>query len=73
MIRQNADNYLQRFRRLFQPYCVDMYVKLETELLIFISYIHLRDTIRTRGNAAICKNMGKMEWRMFVITVGKIY
>ncbi|XP_046869079.1 uncharacterized protein LOC124461606 [Drosophila willistoni] len=27
MIRQNADNYLLRFRRLFQQYCVDMYVK----------------------------------------------
>lgn len=36
MIRQNADNYLLRFRRLFQQYCVDMYVKIETERLTFI-------------------------------------
>lgn len=36
MIRQNADNYLLRFRRLFQQYCVDMYVKIETERLNFI-------------------------------------
>ncbi|XP_041673788.1 uncharacterized protein LOC121529855 [Drosophila eugracilis] len=55
MIRQNADNYLLRFRRLFQQYCVDMYVKIETERLTFIrliqaklrseEYIHLRDAI----------------------------
>jgi hypothetical protein len=30
MIRQNAENYLLRFRRLLQQYCVDMYVKIES-------------------------------------------
>ncbi|XP_026475684.1 uncharacterized protein LOC113380823 [Ctenocephalides felis] len=61
MIRQNADNYLLRFRRLFQQYCVDMYVKIETERLTFIRFnqaklrsedIHLRDAVSTEGNAA---------------------
>ena len=57
MIRQNADNHLLRFRQLFQQYCVDMYVKIETERLTFIrlnqaklrleEYIHLRDAIST--------------------------
>lgn len=67
MIRQNADNYLLRFRRLFQQYCVDMYVKIETERLTFIrlnqaklrseEYIHLRDAVSTEGNAA---NIGRL-------------
>ncbi|AEE09607.1 putative DNA helicase [Cotesia vestalis bracovirus] len=67
MIRQNADNYLLRFRRLFQQYCVDMYVKIETERLTFIrlnqaklrseEYIHLRDAVNTEGNAA---NIGRL-------------
>lgn len=33
MIRQDVDNHLLRFRRLLQQYCVDMYVKIETERL----------------------------------------
>ncbi|XP_026467796.1 uncharacterized protein LOC113371383 [Ctenocephalides felis] len=67
MIRHNADNYLLRFRRLFQQYCVDMYVKIETERLNFIrfnqaklrseEYIHLRDAVSTEGNAA---NIGRL-------------
>lgn len=67
MIRQNADNYLLRFRRLFQQYCVDMYVKIETERLNFIrlnqaklrseEYIHLRDAIGSEGNTA---NIGRL-------------
>lgn len=67
MIRQNADNYLLRFRRLLQQYCVDMYVKIETERLTFIrlnqaklrseEYIHLRDAISTEGDAA---NVGRL-------------
>ncbi|GBP04814.1 hypothetical protein EVAR_3733_1 [Eumeta japonica] len=67
IIRQNADNYLLRFRRLLQQYCVDMYVKIETERLTFIrlnqaklcseKYIHLRDAISTEGNAA---NIGRL-------------
>ncbi|XP_043064522.1 uncharacterized protein LOC122320478 [Drosophila ficusphila] len=67
MIRQNTDNYLLRFRRLFQQYCVDMYVKIETERLTFIrlnqsklrseEYIHLRDAVSTEENAA---NIGRL-------------
>jgi Helitron helicase-like domain at N-terminus len=58
MIRQNADNYLLRFRRL---------LKIETERLTFIrlnqaklrseEYIHLRDAISTVGDAA---NVGRL-------------
>lgn len=61
MIRQNADNYLLRFRRLFQQYYVDMGVKVEAERLTFIrlnqaklrseEYIHLREAVSTEGNA----------------------
>ncbi|XP_046668407.1 uncharacterized protein LOC124359579 [Homalodisca vitripennis] len=67
MIRQNADNYLLRFRRLFQQYCVDMCVKIETERLNFIrlnqaklrseEYIHLRDAISTDGDTS---NIGRL-------------
>ncbi|CAD7078183.1 unnamed protein product [Hermetia illucens] len=67
MIRQNADNYLLRFSRLFQQYCVDMYVKIETERLNFIGlnqtklrseeYMHLRDAIGTKGNT---DNIGRL-------------
>ena len=63
MIRQIADNYLLRF----QQYCVDMYVKIETERLTFIrlnqdklrseEYIHLRDAVSTEGNAV---NIGRL-------------
>lgn len=61
MIRQNSDNYLLRFRQLFQQYCVEMYVKIETERLNFIrlnqaklrseEYTHLRDAISTEEDA----------------------
>jgi hypothetical protein len=67
MIRQNPENYLLRFRRLLQQYCVDMYVKIETERLTFIrlnqaklrseDYIDLRDAINTEGDAA---NVGRL-------------
>ena len=67
MIRQNVDKYLLRYRRLLQQYCVDMYVKIETERLNFIrfnqaklrseEYIHLRDAISTEGDIA---NMGRL-------------
>ncbi|XP_043259365.1 uncharacterized protein LOC122403185 [Colletes gigas] len=67
MIRQNEDNYLLRFRRLLQQFCVDMYVKIETERLSYIrlnqaklrseEYIHLRDAIRTEGDA---RNLGRL-------------
>ncbi|XP_044312745.1 uncharacterized protein LOC123037188 [Drosophila rhopaloa] len=62
MIRLDVDNHLLRYRRLFQQYCVDMYVEVETERLNFIrfnqsklrsgEYIHMRDAIATEGHAA---------------------
>lgn len=61
MIRQDVDNHLLRFRRLLQQYCVDMYVKIETERLHYIrfnqlklrteEYIHLRDAISSERDA----------------------
>lgn len=61
MIRNNEDNHILRFRRLFHQYVVDMYAKTETERLNFIrfnqaklradDYIHLRDAIATDGHA----------------------
>lgn len=60
---------LLRYRRLFQQYCVDMYVKIETERLNFIrfnqtklrseEYIHLRDAINLDGDAAAA-NIGRL-------------
>ena len=68
MIHQNADDYLLWFHRLFQQYCIDMYVKIETEHLNFIrfnqvklrleEYIHLRDAITVEGDAA---NDGRLD------------
>lgn len=68
MIRQNEDNYLLRFRRLLQQFCVDMYVKIDTERLIYNrfnqaklrseEYIHLRDAISTEGDAG---NLGRLK------------
>ncbi|XP_044316600.1 uncharacterized protein LOC123037888 [Drosophila rhopaloa] len=62
MIRLDVDNHLLRYRRLFHQYCVDMYVKVQTERLNFIrfnqsklrsdEYIHLLDAIATEGHAA---------------------
>lgn len=67
MIRQNVDNHLLRYRRLFQQYAVDMYVKIETERLNFIrfnqaklrseEYVHLRDAISSEGNV---NNIGRL-------------
>ncbi|XP_067635181.1 uncharacterized protein [Eurosta solidaginis] len=61
MIRRDFDNHLLRYRRLFHQYCVDMYVKVETERLNFIrfnqsklrsdEYMHLRDAMATEGDA----------------------
>lgn len=31
MVRENEDNYILKYRRLFHQYDVDMYVKVETE------------------------------------------
>lgn len=67
MIRQNEENYILRFRRLFQQFCVDMYAKIESERLLFIrlnqsklrteEYIHLRDAISKETNPS---NIGKL-------------
>ncbi|UYV77959.1 hypothetical protein LAZ67_15003037 [Cordylochernes scorpioides] len=60
MSRANRDNHILKCRTLFQQYIVDMYVKIETERLLFIrlnqtklrseNYIHLRDAIATDEN-----------------------
>ncbi|XP_055614537.1 uncharacterized protein LOC129760881, partial [Uranotaenia lowii] len=67
MIRQDADNHLLRYRRLFQQFAVDMYVKIETERLNFIrfnqaklrseEYVHLRDAVSSEGNV---NNIGRL-------------
>jgi len=55
MIPQNGTNHILKLRQLFHQYVVDMYVKIESECLLFIGlnqkslrseeYIHLRDAI----------------------------
>ncbi|GFT79695.1 putative DNA helicase [Trichonephila clavipes] len=60
MIRQNAENHILKCRQLFHQYIIDMYVKIETERLLYIrlnqielrseQYIHLRDAIVNDGN-----------------------
>ncbi|XP_055308584.1 uncharacterized protein LOC129572604, partial [Sitodiplosis mosellana] len=67
MIRENAENHLLKFQRLFQQYLVDMYAKIESERLLYIrlnqkklrvdNYIHLRDAIAKDGKTA---NLGQM-------------
>lgn len=66
-IRVNECNHLHYCRSLFNQYIVDMYVKVESERLLFIrlnqtklrveNYIHLQDAINRDGNAA---NVGQM-------------
>ena len=61
MVHDEAFNSLHRHKSLFQQFVVGMYVKIESECLNFIrfsqarlradEYIHLRDAIRTDGNA----------------------
>ncbi|KAK2701332.1 hypothetical protein QYM36_020011 [Artemia franciscana] len=36
MIRQDEDNYILKCRQLFHQYVVDMYAKIESELLLYI-------------------------------------
>lgn len=67
MIRVGVDNHLLRYRRLFQQYAVDMFVKMETERLNYLKYnqaqlrsdeyIHLRDAMSTEGDAT---NVGRL-------------
>ncbi|XP_062541344.1 uncharacterized protein LOC134209376 [Armigeres subalbatus] len=67
MVRENDPNHIQKYRKLFHQYAVDMYVKIETERLTFIrfnqqklrseEYIHLRDAVNADGNI---NNLGRM-------------
>ncbi|XP_028968047.1 uncharacterized protein LOC114828365 [Galendromus occidentalis] len=60
MIRDNSDNHILRCRLLFHQFIVDMYVKIESERLLYIrlnqtklrseEYIHLRDAVNTDAN-----------------------
>jgi len=60
MVRRNDFNLLIRCRLLFHQFLVDMYVKMESERLRFISlnqkklraenYIHLQDAVRNDAN-----------------------
>ncbi|KAL4153788.1 hypothetical protein QTP88_001621 [Uroleucon formosanum] len=61
------ENHILKCRRSYHKYVVDMYVKIEMEILIFIrlnqtklqseEYIHFRDAINTDENA---QNVGRM-------------
>ncbi|GFT82258.1 ATP-dependent DNA helicase [Trichonephila clavipes] len=67
VIRRNEDNYIIKYRQLFHQCIVDMYVKIETERLLFLRLnqtklrsekcIHLRDAVVNEGNIT---NIGKM-------------
>ncbi|XP_076756485.1 uncharacterized protein LOC143432269 [Xylocopa sonorina] len=67
MICENADNHILKYRQLFHQYIVDMYVKIESERLLYIllnqvklhseEYIHLRDAVVIDGNLS---ELGKM-------------
>lgn len=60
MIRNDYDNFLHRYKSLFNQYCVDMMAKMMTERLSFIrnnqktlradDYIHLRDAVQQDAN-----------------------
>jgi hypothetical protein len=60
MIRDGSTNHILKSRQLFHQFIVDMYVKIESERLLFIrlnqkklrvdDYIHLRDAVATDGN-----------------------
>lgn len=60
MIRNDYDNFLHRYKYLFNQYCVDMMAKMMTERLSFIrnnqktlradDYIHLRDAVQQDAN-----------------------
>ncbi|GBM81800.1 hypothetical protein AVEN_145966-1 [Araneus ventricosus] len=67
MIRRNEDNCILKYRQLLHQYIIDMYVKIETERLLFLrlnqtklrseEYIHLRDAVVNEGNTT---NVGKL-------------
>lgn len=45
MIRRNVDNHLLRYNRLFQQYCVDMYVKVEVTKFQLGRYVSCNEAI----------------------------
>ncbi len=67
MLRQNEHNHILQCRQLFLQFVVDMYAKIESERLLYISlnqkklrseeYIHLRDAILRDQNP---DDIGKM-------------
>ena len=67
MTSVGEDNHLLRYRQLFRQFIVDMYVKIESERLLYIrinqqklrseQYIHLRDAISNDANP---QDLGKM-------------
>lgn len=67
MIRENQENYLLKYGKLFHQYAVDMYVKIESERLAYLrfnqsklrseAYIHLRDALNNDGNV---RNVGQL-------------
>lgn len=60
MVRRNNFNLLIRYAQLFHQFLVDMFVKVESESLLFItlnqqklrveSYVHLQDAVNNDGN-----------------------
>jgi hypothetical protein len=60
MVRDTEQNHILNCRQLFNQFVVDMYAKIESERLLFISlnehklrveeYIHLRDAVANDGN-----------------------
>ena len=60
MIRQNEDNHILKCRQLLHQYIIDMYARVETERLMFISfnqttlrseeYVNLGDAVVNCGN-----------------------
>lgn len=69
MVRQNDFNILTRCRQLFHQFLVDMYVKVESERLRYISlnqkklrvenYIHLQDAVASDANVNP-RDLGRM-------------
>lgn len=61
IVRENEDNHVLKFRRLFHQYNVDVYAKVKTERLTFIKlnqaklrseeYVHLQYALDADGNA----------------------
>lgn len=60
MIRLNQSNHILKCRKLFHQFIVDMFAKIESERLLYLSlnqkqlrvdeYIHLKDSIENDGD-----------------------